>query len=225
MKTVDFAKSISRKRENNPFISQGELAYEVLLDAIISGNLEIGEKLNQEELSKQLNMSRTPIRDALIRLNNEKLITKGENGSYVYRIDIKDYMEFCEFRLMIEETAAYYAARSISVKQLAELKKIMDQYVEACANHETNKVWKLDDMFHSHIILASMNSYIIEAYKSIAVKKKIYLSYMKTTDDLEIAKKKHIDIYNAINSANENLAKECMHNHLSWYFRGLIKFN
>lgn len=116
MKTVDFAKSISRKRENNPFISQGELAYEVLLDAIISGNLEIGEKLNQEELSKQLNMSRTPIRDALIRLNNEKLITKGENGSYVYRIDIKDYMEFCEFRLMIEETAAYYAARSISVK-------------------------------------------------------------------------------------------------------------
>ena len=193
MKKISLAKRIETKREQNPFISQGELAYQVLLDAIIAGDIEIGEKLNQEELSKQLDMSRTPVRDALIRLSNEKIISKGDNnGSYIHKIDIKDYMEFYEFRVMIEETAAYYAARSISDRGLEDLKKNLDQYVEACNRHDGNTAWGLDDKFHSLIIQASRNSYLINAYKQISVKKKLYISYMKSSDDLHCAKKKHI---------------------------------
>lgn len=226
MKKISFGRRIEIKRDQNPFISQSELAYQVLLDSIISGDIEIGEKLNQEELSKQLDMSRTPVRDALIRLSNEKIISKGDNnGSYIHKIDIKDYMEFCEFRIIIEETAAYYAARSILDSQLEELKNILDRYVEACNKHNGDLAWDLDDRFHSLIIQASRNSYIINAYDNISIKRKIYISYMKSIDDLQCAKKKHIAIYNAINSADENLAKDSMHSHLSWYNRGIIKFN
>ena len=88
----------------------------LVLREILNGQLSPGEKIPQEQLAVLFGMSRTPVRDALIRLEEDRFLEKsGRAGYQVSRIRLKDCVDFCEFRLMLEMEIARYAAMRATV--------------------------------------------------------------------------------------------------------------
>lgn len=123
--------------KEQPFLNQTELACELVLQEILNGQLSPGEKIPQEQLAVLFGMSRTPVRDALIRLEEERFLEKNGGAGYqVSRIRLKDYVDFCEFRLMLEAKAAYLAARYITEKQLEQLRENMERFRKAAGGRE-----------------------------------------------------------------------------------------
>ncbi|WP_319496273.1 GntR family transcriptional regulator [uncultured Cohaesibacter sp.] len=90
-------------------------AYEQILELILTGKAEPGEMLTERRLAETLDMSRTPIRDALLMLESEGLLKRhGSRGLQVKQMRIEDYMEVLQIRQMLEPEAARLAGRAYS---------------------------------------------------------------------------------------------------------------
>lgn len=215
-------KYISELKEENPFISQVDLAYQVFLKSIIADAIPMGEKINQEYFAAELEMSRTPLREALMKLEKEGYVEKSDKLGYcVSKIKLKDYVDFCEFRIQIEAFAAFLAARNITAEQIKLLKNNLDKYIEACNRDDQRHMRKLDMEFHELIVEACNNPYVIEVYQGMVNKKKLFFRYSERAGRLSLAKKGHIEIYKAIVNQDEEKAKEAMIYHLKYYIRAL----
>ncbi|MGN0168701.1 MAG: GntR family transcriptional regulator [Acetatifactor sp.] len=219
---MDYTNFVSQLREENPFITQADIAGRVIQRCILNNELHAGEKINQEYFANLLGMSRSPIREALCNLEKEGFVMRAENSGYiVYKIRLKDFVDFFEFRIQIESYAAYLAARNISPEQLGKLKKKLEEYVEFCDAGNRERIKHLDNEFHDLIVDACDNPYVVEAHHWILARRNLYIGYFERAGRLEKAKKGHIAIYNAIAAQDEEKAKEAMQYHLKYYLRSL----
>lgn len=219
---MDYEQECVALKAENPFLSQAELAYQIILRRIVCNELPAGEKIHQEYFANALGMSRSPIREALIALEKDGYVVKNDNsGYYVYQIKLKDYVDFFEFRIQIESYAAYLSARCITDEQLKKLKENLDQYVKCCENGQQQKMAKLDIAFHDIIVESCDNAYVQEVYSWMMTKRNMYIGYFERAGRLERAKKGHINIYKAIANQEEEKAREAMAYHLKYYLRSL----
>lgn len=213
-----YQEQVDNIRKDNPFITHTQIAYEIILDNILKNIFLEGEKINQEILSQLLEMSRTPIREALAKLESEGVVVSRDRRYYVYEANVKDYVNFYEFRIRIESFAAYLAARLASDEQLEELKQVLKMYIEAGNSRDFKRMCQLDSKFHEIIVVASQNQYIINSYRQIDIKKRFYMKNIGVSTSYTASmQKKHIDIYNAIRNRDEKLAEESMKSHFSFY--------
>lgn len=208
--------------KEQPFLNNTELAYEIILQKILSGEWNSGDKIHQEGLSNSFDMSRTPIRDALARLEQEKFLVRNErNGYQVRQIQLKDYIDFCEFRLCLETKAAYMAARNISDKQLDELKANLEKHENTSASKNLHQILLLDNEFHRIIAEASDNDYIyktIQKYRSKAI---FNMTYLVKEHSVKYVYNKHLAIYQAIRANDEEQAEKMMRSHLLFYLKNI----
>ena len=101
-----------------------EIAYEKIRDRIISGHLKPGQPITEEQLSKELDMSRTPVREALIKLQSEELVRMvGNRGAAVMEITPVDIAEIFQLRLLVEPYAARACVEFIDKKKLREIRE------------------------------------------------------------------------------------------------------
>ena len=96
-----FDADIARLHEINPFLSNTDLVYTILRDQIVNHKLQPGKKLNQEQIAIDMNVSRTPVREAFFRLETEGFLEKGAQGYTVYEMKPGDYMMLLDVRLLI----------------------------------------------------------------------------------------------------------------------------
>lgn len=219
---MDYSSFVSQLRQENPFITQADIAGQVIQQCILNNELHAGEKINQEYFANLLGMSRSPIREALAGLEKDGYVVKVENSGYiVYKIKLKDYVDFFEFRIQLEAYAAYLVARNINGEQLGRLKRNLEEYVKVCDSGQKEKMKHLDKEFHDLIIEACDNPYVVETYKWMLGKRNLYIGYFERAGRLEKAKKGHIAVYNAIAAQDEEKAKEAMQYHLKYYLRSL----
>lgn len=208
--------------KEQPFLNQTDLAYELVLREILNGQLSPGEKIPQEQLAVLFGMSRTPVRDALIRLEEDRFLEKsGRAGYQVSRIRLKDYVDFCEFRLMLEAKAAYLAARNITGKHLEQLRENMERFREAADGKELRSILLLDKEFHDIIAQASDNFYICEALGRYRSRELLNLQLSLKEESIRFVLDKHQAIYDAICAHNEELAEKSMTSHLKFYMKNI----
>ncbi len=142
-------------------ISIADQIFEQLEMEILSGRYARGEVLSELSLSKALGVSRTPIREAIRRLEQEDFLEETGRGMVVVGISREDMMDMYQIRLSVEGAAARRAAINISEKMLAELRDIIDLqrfYSEKDGeNRETNsdQIKNLDSQFHELLYRAS----------------------------------------------------------------------
>ena len=105
-------------------VSLADQVFEKLEQDIISGVYARGEILTELKLVEQLGVSRTPIREALRRLEQERLIQESGKGSVVLGITTQDLIDIMEIRQQIEGIAALYATRKITPEGIEELRRI-----------------------------------------------------------------------------------------------------
>jgi len=123
---------------------------------ILLGKYQPGESLIETKLSKELNVSRTPIREALRQLEREGLVQSIPNrGVIVKGVSIQDIEDIYTIRMMIEGLAARWAAEKITDKEIEELKEDVDLEEFYTTKNESSQLLKFDSLFHDILFKAS----------------------------------------------------------------------
>ena len=130
-----------------------ELVYLELKHKILTGEIASQTRLMEIDLAEKMNVSRTPIREAIKRLADDGLVkVEPRRGAYVANISIKDMLDVFEVREDMEGFTAYLATQRITDEQKEELRKIAEAYEEATRNNDKETVIVLDEAFHNFIV-------------------------------------------------------------------------
>lgn len=153
----------------HPFYNLNEAIYETLYRSIIDLALAPGESLSETALAKELSVSRSPVRNALLRLQSDGLVTQSKGQSFqVAAIRKEDCRELMEARLAIEGQAAFWAAERASAEHLKAMEASMKDYLRACEEWDIGKIVDSDHRFHQEMINAAQNAAIAEIYAQLS---------------------------------------------------------
>ena len=196
--------------------SLADQVFEKLENDIIQGIYPKGEILTELKLVEQLGVSRTPIREALRRLEQERLIADAGKGSVVLGITEDDLLDIMNIRERIEGLAAYYATINMTDEGRAELSHIVDLQEFYFNKNDPDHLRQVDDEFHDAICRLSKRTVITDTliplhrktrrFRRIAMEDRVRTA--KTTQE-------HRDIYEAIMSGDALLAKKLTKAHIA----------
>lgn len=132
-------------------ISLAEQVFDRLENEILSGNYQRGEILTEMTLVSDLGVSRTPIREALHRLEQEHIIENTQKGFLVLGVTQQDLMDIFEIRSRIEGIASRMAAERIIEEQIAELRETLELQEFYVPRHDADHIKFYDSRFHQLI--------------------------------------------------------------------------
>lgn len=142
--------------------------YKVIREGIISKNIPAGTKLTVDNLSKELNVSRTPVKEALLMLAKEGLVKiVPRKGTFVNSPTLKDAEEIYDLREVLEGLVARRAAVFINDDTICKLKEIVDKSREYVEKNQPENYSNLDEEFHMLIRLQSRNDRLLRILESI----------------------------------------------------------
>ena len=145
---------------------QGANAYDRLREEIRTGVLRPGARLTETDIADRLSISRTPVREAIRRLESEGLVDhQPRTGAVVRSLDYPEIMELYEMRTVLEGTAARLAARAASPMELEELRAINRDMAAVTANGP--EMARLNRQFHQRLLDASRNRFLVKSMASI----------------------------------------------------------
>lgn len=137
------------------------LVYDSLKTQILTGGIRPGSRMLENELAIAMDVSRTPVREALRQLEKEGLVTiTPRRGAYASSISLTDMAEILEVRQNMEGLAAFLAAKRITEGNMVRLKHAMDEYNMAIAEKDLTEMIRCDTVFH-HIIVESCGNRIL----------------------------------------------------------------
>ena len=151
-----------------PVPSHTQLVYERLRDALRDARLEGGRLLNEADLARQLGVSKTPVREALLRLASEGFVqTLPRRGSQVVHLSLRDIEEIFEVREMLEAEVIRLALPRLDDAVLAELDAIVQRGSEAIARAEYAPFTAADIQLHDRLAQAAGNSRLLQMLDGI----------------------------------------------------------
>jgi DNA-binding GntR family transcriptional regulator len=145
-----------------------EQVYKYIRKMILNGEIGPGKRLIEAKLSQEIGISRTPIREALHKLEMENLIYSIPRVGYVVKdISIEEVEEICEIRMALETLAAIWASANMTPKEIDRLKQIILLTGKNIKSNEMEEVIKLDSEFHEIICRTSKSQRIEEISQSL----------------------------------------------------------
>ncbi len=201
-------------------------AYERIKSDILSGKYKPGQHMREKDLCDELKVSRTPIRDALIRLGQEGLVVlKPHKGVFVRKFTKKNIQDYYQTRAVLEGLGAELATKNITVESKQELSNILRNMKDALhAQKETNdyddkKIIHINDYFHDYIFTIAGNEILDQMRKTLAhpvalIRVTSWIKEGRRQESLE----EHENIIKAILQEDHQKAKECaeLHIHNAW---------
>ncbi|CUH95467.1 hypothetical protein P22_1538 [Propionispora sp. 2/2-37] len=139
-----------------------EVVCETLRNAIVNGILKPGERLMEIQLAEELGVSRTPVREAIRKLELEGFVVMiPRRGTYVADLSIKDINEVYEVRTSLDVLAAGLAAERITEDELEQMERLLVQIGEYIDNNDMDKIVEADSLFHDILYRASRNDRLV----------------------------------------------------------------
>lgn len=195
--------------------SLADQVFEKLENDIIQGVYPRGEILTELKLVDQLGVSRTPIREALRRLEQERLIEDTGKGSRVVGITEEDLEDIMNIRQRIEGLAAYYAAKNMTPEGLAELTHIVDLQDFYYDKGDAEQLRQVDEQFHDLICYLSERTVIMDTLIPLHRKTRRYRRIsMEDWSRTVNTRKEHKAIFDAMASGDADLAESLMAKHI-----------
>lgn len=198
--------------------------YEHLKDMILSGELTCGEKLNEIKISQQLQVSRSPIREAFRILEQDSLIVPTSSGLIVNPLTSETIHNVYECRIGLESYAARLATRHFTREDHVILIDSVEQCKKADCSNDMMQLINLNTFFHDHIASLTQNDFIIMQIERIQniVKLSRLKELQQGTRDLSYAYKDHIDIADSLLAGDEDMVEKLMRKHLSNNMHSLL---
>lgn len=204
--------------------SLADQVFEKLENDIIQGVYPRGEILTELKLVEQLGVSRTPIREALRRLEQERLIEESGKGSVVLGITPDDLLDIMNIREKIEGLCAYYACVNMTPEGLKELEHIIDLQDFYFEKWDTEHLRHADDMFHDAICELSRRTVIRDTLvplhrKTRRYRKSALLDKSRAVQSL----KEHHAILEAMQAGDPDKVKQAMDFHMGKVKENLLR--
>ena len=197
-----------------PGTLHGETTYERLCEEIRSGKLPPGSRLRETEIAERLAVSRTPVREAIRRLEADGLVDHlPRSGAVVRKLEYPELMELYEMRTVLEGTAARLAARAASPVELEELVAINDEMRAAAGRPEA--VIGLNRQFHKLLLDAARNRFLLRAMATVENTLLILgTSSMAMPDRAREAVDEHREVLDALLARDGAAAEAAMRRHM-----------
>jgi len=193
-----------------------EIVYEELKRQILVGEISPGTRMMEVELADVMGVSRTPVREAIRKLEKEGLVSiEPRKGAYASNISIKDMVDVLEVRQGLEEMASMLAAGRITESQKEELLTILANYRKAVEAANIDEIIKYDEDFHSRIISISGNKTLEQVFSTVQeLALRFRYIYYDDFNRYENMPREHQMIEEAIMSGDEEKAKVAASEHV-----------
>ncbi|TYP51657.1 GntR family transcriptional regulator [Thermosediminibacter litoriperuensis] len=193
-----------------------EIVFEALREAIITGELKPGERLMEVQLAEEMGVSRTPVREAIRKLELEGLVVMiPRKGAYVAGLSLKDAADVFEIRQSLEGLAAALAAERITDEEIESLERILVEITEAAENDDVETAIRKDAEFHQILFKATRNDRLVQIINNL----KEQIDRFRTQSFANRARvrsllEEHKKIVEAITDRNVELAKKLAEEHI-----------
>ena len=200
----------------NEYLPLRDVVFNTLRQAILKGELEPGERLMEIQLAERLGVSRTPIREAIRKLELEGLVLMvPRKGAEVASISEKSLREVLEVRRSLEELAIELACQKITQEQIQELEAAEAVFAEAVQKGDPKTIAESDESYHDVIYQATGNGRLVQILNNLREQMYRYrLEYIKDADKRQILVVEHEHIIRAVKSHNIAEAKPAMREHI-----------
>lgn len=196
------------------FASLGEFAYEQLRGEIRNGGLSPGSHLREQDVAKRLEISRTPVREALRRLEADGFLTfEPHRGMVVVQLDHQSIMELYAMREVLEGTAAALAARHASDAEIAILQDMIEN--EASFANDPDALARHNANFHQILFRAAHNRYLLKSSNVLRDSMALMRGTTMTIPGrAESARAEHATLANALRSRDPAAAEQAARTHI-----------
>ena len=202
-----------------------DVVYNTLRKAILRGSLKPGERLMEIALSEKLGVSRTPIREAMRKLEQEGLVVmEPRKGAQVANITEKDLNDVLEVRIALENLAIEKACERLKEEQVRELYKALEEFREKVKDGTLEELAEADEAFHDIIFRAADNLRLVQTLNHL--REQIYryrIEYLKDEKTRSQLVEEHEQMLEAIRNRNVARAQELSFAHLENQRRAIIK--
>lgn len=205
----------------------GEVVFEYLRDAILSGKLKPGERLMEIQLADKLGVSRTPVREAMKKLEQENFIEMmPRKGAYVKDINAKDMLDVLEIRALLEGFAAFQAASVMGDKEIKDLEKLVERFEKAILLEDKEGLIETDNKFHDIIYRSTKNDKLKEIIKGLQDQfHRFRIIYFSEFDDYEQIMQGHKDIVKAIKQNQPQVARQVAEDHIRLVEKSVVAWS
>lgn len=193
-----------------------ELVFESLREAIIQGRLHPGERLMEIQLAEELGVSRTPVREAIRKLELEGLVLMiPRKGAYVSQISMKDIADVFEIRRALEGLAARLAAERATEEEIERLERALVRISEVAEAEDLDGAVALDTDFHEELMAASHNPRLSQMVSNLREQiQRFRLTSLSHPGRVKLAVEEHAKIVDAIAGRDAELAQNLAHEHI-----------
>ena len=200
----------------NDFLPLRDVVFNTLRKAILRGNLEPGERLREIHLADKLGVSRTPIREAIRKLELEGLVVMiPRRGAVVAEITEKSLRDGLEVRRALEALAVRLACETILDAEVEELKVAAERFEEALETGDVTAFAEADVRFHDIIYRATDNQRLIQLLYNLREQMYRYrVEYLKREDAHETLLEEHQAINETIEKRDVAKAVEAVRTHI-----------
>lgn len=200
-------------------------AYNIVKDQIVTLKLLPGQLLMVQQLSKEYGISRTPVREALVRLKEEGLVNETDGRKFqVSYITWKLIRDIFQARESVEITAISHAAATYHKKMEKRLSVIQKKLQKSYENKQYVTYFEADNAFHYWLLEVLGNTVIINWMERIRdQQQRIRYATMGISTSMEISYDEHLRMMEAVRKNDVELAKIEMHNHLERALQDILK--
>jgi len=207
----------------HPDTSQGETAYDRLISELRSGTLSPGQRLRETELAQRFGLSRTPIREAIRRLESDGFVEhRPRVGAAIRELGHSEVVELYEMRIILERTAAEMAAQRATQAEIDEIADLNAALADAGDDSATAA--DLNTHFHRCLHLAARNRFLLDAARGLS--NALMLLGPTTLGDEErvtIATGQHARIIDALRAGDKDGAGQAAVTHMEASLRHRLK--
>jgi DNA-binding GntR family transcriptional regulator len=190
-------------------------AYQLIRQKIITLELPPLSAIDEQALMEDLQLGRTPIREALQRLSSEGLVFFApRRGIFVADISITDLQKIFELRLVLEGFCARLAAQRATPEQLASMCQVIDE-LEHVPDGNSSALMVIDERFHQLLYEAGDNEFLAGILNRLhALSFRLWYLVLERLGDVRAAMEQHIDIAQALQERDGAKAEELLQQHI-----------
>lgn len=202
-----------------------EVVCETLRNAIVAGVLKPGERLMEIQVSEELGVSRTPVREAIRKLELEGFVVMiPRRGTYVSDLSIKDINEVFEVRTALDILAAGLAAERITADELEQMERLLVELGECIEQNDIDKIVQADSQFHDLLYSASRNKRLEGIINNLREQltrfRSLSMSYPGRLKEMMV---EHTRMVESLGQRNVSLAKRLAGEHMANAEQTLLK--
>lgn len=202
-----------------------DVVFENLRNAIRTGILKPGQRLMEIHLAEQLGVSRTPVRDAIRKLELEGyVIMMPRRGTYVANLSIRDVNEVFEIRTALDSLVSGLAAQRITDEELEDLQRLLVEIGKYIEKNDMDKIVEIDTRFHDVLYKASRNNRLVGIISNLREQLTSYRTKsMSYPGRLRATLEEHRRIVDAIAQGNPVEAQKAAEDHMEKSEQTLLK--